>query len=129
MILKAKIINSDAVLNNFIYISNAEFLAGSTLTMAFVLWNQEKNIRHVLPSTATVTVHFPRANDILDKAASAIDVGDRSMWKTALTSEETEDLLGGNVTFTIDVLGDATQIIKGYINQATSRVTAGQGGC
>ncbi len=129
MVLQAKLINSEAALNNFMFIQEAEFVPGGELTVAMALWNSELKIRYVPAATAVVKFTFPTTNASIEKTATLITADDRSLVKVAFTAEETEDLTGGNFTFEVDVLGNGTQIIKGYVNQGLSRITAGGSCC
>lgn len=121
--LIAKVLNSAASLNNFKEIASLEFVIGEELNLVFRLHDPQFNLRHVPPATALVNVTFNKTDGTtLEKAASVLDSGDRSMWKVALTELETEEILGGNLLFEVDVLGDGSEIIKGLISNGLSKI-------
>lgn len=121
--LTAKILNSSASLNEFRYLNTVEFVPGGEVRFAFRLWDLQLNERHVPPTTAIVTLTFNDTDgNEIDKIATVINAGDISMMYVDLTSAETAILLGGNITFEVDVLGDATKIEKGLIQTALSKV-------
>lgn len=130
MIFTGKLLNSEASLNSFRILGNAEFMPGTDLLLAIQLFNSELGIRYVLPSTAIISVEVQQNNsDPLVKTASFIDAGDRSLFSVAFSQAETTEMSGGNILFTIDVLGDGTLVYKGYIVNALSRNTTGSPCC
>lgn len=121
--LIAKVLNNAASLNNFKEIASLEFVIGEELNLVFRLHDPQVNLRHVPPATAIVNVTFNKTDGTtLEKTASFLDSGDRSMLTVSLTEAETEEILGGNLTFEVDVLGDGTEIIKGLISNALSKI-------
>ena len=121
--LTAKVLNSTASLNEFKEISGLDFMLGEELTLVFRLYNPQTGLRHVPPATAIVKLTFNNTDGtLLEKTATEVDSGDRSMQKVTLSEIETESILGGNLSFTVDVLGDTTQIIKGIIYNGLSKV-------
>jgi hypothetical protein len=121
--LTAKILNSAASLNNFKEIASLEFILGEELNLVFRLQDPQFNLRHVPPVTAIVKVTFNNIDGTtLEKTATEVDSGDRSMQTVNLTELETENILGGNISFQVDVLGDGTEIIKGIIYNALSKI-------
>lgn len=129
--LTAKILNSTASLNEFKYLDTLEFMVGSGFRFGFRLFDSQLGERHVPPDTAIVKVTFNKTDGTtLEKTATVIDAGDRSMLYVDITDVETEDLLGGNILFSVDSLGDGTKISKGWIQLALSKVsTSGSCGC
>lgn len=129
--LTAKLLNSHASLNEFKYLDTLEFMVGSPLRMAFRLYDTQHSERHVPADTAIVKVTFNLTDgETLEKTASFIDDGDRSMLVVELTGTETENLMGGNVTFTLDDAGDGSAIVKGWIQLALSKIsTSSPCGC
>jgi hypothetical protein len=130
MTLTGKLLNSDATLNFFKEVGSVDFIPGANLSLVIQIFNPEAGIRYVLPSTAVVTFEFQQnSEESLEKTATYLDARDRSLVVVALTQAESENLTGGNLTFTVDLLGDATQIAKGYIQNALRRITAGESCC
>lgn len=128
--LTGKVLNSNASLNDFRYLQNLEFMVGSKIKFAFRLFDHQLDERHVPPMTAVTTVFFNQTDGtLLEKTATVINEGDRSMLYVDITEDESENLMGGNVTFEVDVLGDGSEIDKGWIQLALSKVTTSCGTC
>lgn len=129
MTLTGKILNSEAELNSFKLVGSVDFMPGADLTLKFMLFNPEEALRYIPGAAAVVKVTLPTINGELEKTASFLDAGDRSLIVLELSQAETEDLTGGNLTFEIDELGDGSVISKGYISAALRRITAGEACC
>lgn len=128
--LTGKVLNSNASLNDFRYLENLEFMVGSKIKFAFRLYNHQLNERHVPPDTAVTKVYFNQTDGTqLEKTATVIDSGDRSMLYVDISEAESENLMGGNVTFQVDVMGDGSVIEKGWIQLALSKVSTSSGSC
>lgn len=128
--LSAVLINPEATLNNYYPQDSVDFVAGSAVTMAFQITQSSKKAtpwpsgeRYVSPSTAIVTFTMNN-NDATDfeVVGSFIDVGDRSLVSLSLSAAQTLNLQSGAITFTIDLLGDGTQILNGVILNVLHRV-------
>lgn len=120
--IKAKLLNSEASLNDFFLVEAIEFVPGENLTIALQIFNAEKGIRYIPPVAATMTLTFiDSEGDELVKNAAVIHADDRSMWKVSLTQLETETLAGQNIIVTLDVNGDATLIYKALIANGVIR--------
>lgn len=121
-------INSDASLNSFRTIEDQEFVPGENRTLCWQLWNSESDMRYVLPSTAVITMTFYNVNGTsFTKTASFIDAGDRSLISVALLPADTTNLVSGNIQFSVDVLGNGTNIMMGVVYNGLRRLdtTAG----
>lgn len=125
MILQGKIINSDASLNSFKVTGNQEFIPTAAFNVAFMLWNPELGIRYIPATTAVVTVTLATTEEDLDIECEFITEDDRSLISFDITSVQSESLQGGNIRFSVDVLGNGTEIIKGWIQGGLSRVVVG----
>lgn len=124
--IKAKVLNSDAVLNNYKEIGSLEFINGEQKTLNIQLFETELNLRYVPPTTCVVTLLFNKSDGTtLSKTASVLDSGDRSLRTVSLSESETTTLIGGNVQISLDILGDATEIRKGIILNALVRIVEG----
>jgi hypothetical protein len=126
--LIARPINSDALLNHFEYIEDQEFVPGENRTLAWQLWNDELDMRYIPPATAVVKLTFNLVDGTtLQKTATFIDPLDRSLITVVLAQSETVDLMSGNVTLSVDVLGDQTNLKLGVIFNGLRRLdtTAG----
>ncbi len=121
--IKAKLINSDASLNDFIPIGSIEFIPGENVTVAVQLFLAAKNIRYIPSADATLTLTFLDSDgEEVVKEAEVIDADDRSMWKVELSQEETEALSGQNIQGELDADGDDETIYKFLIPNAMIRV-------
>jgi hypothetical protein len=120
--IKAKLLNQDASLNDFIYVGSIDFIPGENVTVALQIFLSEKGIRFVPPADATMTLTFIDSDgaDIV-KTAAVIDADDRSMWKVVLTQEETETLAGQNIEGKLDLEGDGVTIYFFLIPNAIIR--------
>ena len=121
MILSAKLLNSDASLNSFRYVSSTDFFPGEDKTLKFQIFDQEEQIRYIPGSSAIVTFSFVKTDGTdLDKNAS-LNADDRSLATISLSQTETEDLVGGNVMISIDENGDGSVIYKGIAKYVLRR--------
>jgi hypothetical protein len=121
-------INSDATLNNFEKIDEHEFVPGENRVLVWQLWNDERDQRYIPPGTSVVKVTFNLADGTtLQKTATFVDAGDRSLFTVTLSQTETLTLVSGNATFSVDVLGDQTNMKLGVIYNGLRRLdtTAG----
>ena len=120
--LRARLLNSDAQLNNFIEISTINYVPGEDFVVVFRLFLDQLGIRYVLPATATVEASILNSDGTtLTKAASVISSDDKSMWSFSIADTESDDLAGFNIEITIDVNGDGTNIKKAVIQNALSK--------
>jgi len=124
-LLSGVLINADATLNNFV--PNPEgaiaFIPSSIVQFALQLIDTSKGIRYVPPSTAVITFTFNNADfTSFAQPAAFIDPLDRSLISLSLTPTQTSNMIGGNLTFVVDVLGDGTQLINGILYNGLSYV-------
>lgn len=127
--LSGKILNSDAQLNNFIEIGSKQFIPGSQVKLVFRLTNTElDDLRYIPGSASTIKLTFNKLDgSTLEKTNADITkfTDDRSIMSVVLEESETEELQDGSFSFELDLLGDGTQIEKGVISNALSRVIDG----
>ena len=123
MFLTAKVLNSDASLNSFKVLDSADFIPGTYLKVVLRAFNNDEGDRFVPPVTCLATVSFPKTDGtMLDKLAT-LNSDDRSFMTVTLTSAETTDLIGGNIQFSLDLLGTGAQVVKGWAQNAMRKVT------
>ena len=123
MALTLRALNSEAVTNSYLVISSHDFMPGETLTLNFQVFDYIQHHRHIPPTTAVTTLSFNTISGAaLDKTAT-VNADDRSFLTVSLTLAEVNDLMGGNVKFSIDVLGDGTKIVKGIAQNMLRKVT------
>lgn len=124
MLLLGRVLNSDALVNQFLYISSVDYIPGTPIDVVIQLWDPAKNLRWVAGASATLKMIFNKNDGTeIEKSASLLDSGDRSIWKCSLTAAETEDLLSGNFTFELDTLGDATIVWTGLVSNGIRNVS------
>ena len=94
MLLGAKLLKNNAILNDFKVLSQVVLKSGDPTTIYFQLVNREaetKDLRYIPSSTATVTVTFPALDQakIVTKTASKVfPTDDRSIWKVTLNASD-----------------------------------------
>lgn len=121
--IKAKLLNSGASLNDFFFMDSLDFVPGENLTICIQIFDAQKNIRYIPPLAAELTMTFVNADgDEFDKVAAVVSADDRSMWKVSLSQVETATLAGQNIEISLDVEGDATVILKAVIANGVIRI-------
>ena len=121
--LGAKLLNESASLNEFSYLDTLEFVPGASIHMVIRLWKTELKDRLIPDGSASVKLTFNKTDGTqLEKTATVVDAGDRSILSVDITDVESEDLVGGNVLVTLDELGDGTKIKKTVIQSALSKI-------
>ena len=124
--LSGQILNSDASLNNFIITDTKEFIPGEQFDLVVRLLNPELDLRYVPPTTAIITFTFNKTDlTTFTKVSAPVDVLDRSMQKMTIQESESTDLLSGNISFSVDVLGDGSVIKKGIIENGLAKFIDG----
>jgi len=125
--LKAKIISSDASLNNFDFISSLEFFPGSQTRLVMRLFNPQRKdqLRYIPDSSANLEIHIPKKDGTNETVTMTAFVDDRSIWYADLQETVTEDLAGGNIFFELDELGDGSKISLGVVENAMSLFISG----
>lgn len=121
--LKAKLINSEATLNNFFHVGTVEFIPGENVTICLQISLAEKGIRYIPPVAAEMTLTLLDKDGVeIVKTASVIDADDRSMWTISLSQAESEVLQGQNIEGELDVNGDGTLIHKFLLTNVVQRI-------
>lgn len=125
--LSAKILNKTASLNSFDVIGSLKFIPGekTKLVLQLIQEDRDDELRYVAPATATLKVKAWKTDNTQSELTMTADAADRSMWSVDLSSEDTDSLAGGNITFDLDLLGDASDIEKGWVENALQRVVTG----
>jgi hypothetical protein len=118
-----KMINNAASLNSFSYIGSVDYVLGDAVTINFQLFDPQTKMRFIPPSTAITTVTFNNMDGSSFMATGTfINALDQSLIAVSLPTTSTGQLLDGNVIFTVDLLGDGTQIVRGIIYSALHQV-------
>jgi hypothetical protein len=120
--ISAKLLNSEASLNDYFFIESINFVPGENVTVNLQIYLNEKSIRYIPPVAATMTLTFIDSTGAdVDKTATVIDADDRSMWTASVSQVESATLSGQNIEVTLDVNGDGTVIYKTIILNAFIR--------
>lgn len=119
MNLTAKILNSDAVLNSWREIGSLDFQPGESQTLQLRIFDLSEGIRYTPPSGTTMTVTFNTTTGTLEKIAT-LNSDDRALATIALTPSETQDMIGGNFTFSLDEGGGT--IRKGVVRNGLRKI-------
>jgi len=124
--LIATVLNSDASVNVFEEISSLSFIPGSEEVLVIRLKQPQRKdkLRYVADIGATLTVSLPKKDGSTQVVTCYAFVSDRSMWWCDLPSSLTDNLVGGNFTFT---LTEGTSVTSGYVESGLSLVITG--GC
>ncbi len=125
--LIADVLSTDTTLNSFDVIGSLQFIPGEETTLFIRLKQPMRKdlLRYVAPDTATLTISLPKKDGtMLEIEAEGLE-GDLSIWSSVLEETDTEELIGGNFNFVIDLLGDGTKIIKGWVQNGLNLVTTG----
>jgi hypothetical protein len=127
--LTGNILNSDALLNNYIITDSKKFIPGEDFSIVFQLYNPELGLRFIPDSASIISAVFNKLDGTtLTKVTTELDPADRSLRVISISDAESELIMGGNVQLLIDVLGDGSIIQKGFIQNGISKVLI-SGGC
>lgn len=125
--LIASILESDATLNSFTEMSSLEFIPGEQTELVFRLKQSQRldRLRYVAKSTSLMTVYLPKRDGTIATVAMTAFADDRSIWHTTLQELTTQDIIGGNINFELDLNGDGSVVMKGWIPNGLSLVCTG----
>lgn len=108
--LKIKLLNEQLTLNNFHYLEVKEYLPNLPLSLKIQISDSE-TMQRLIPGTAAkmnATFQKRDSTELVKAGTMIFNPDDRSMWKFDLTAAEANDIIGGNVLFELDFLGDST---------------------
>jgi len=108
--LKIKLINEQATLNNFKYFDNKEYIANFPFTIKFQVQDSE-SIQRLIPSASAKLncIFQKRDSGELSKAASFLfNPDDRSLWTISFSATESNDIVGSNFQVILDFNGSST---------------------
>lgn len=123
--LQGSILNSDASNNNFIVIGTKQYIPGEEFKLVIRLLNVELDLRHFMVATAkpSITLNNLDGTTLIKDDTIITIFDDRSIMSVIISEAESNNLASGNFAFSIDVLGDGTQIVKGLVQNGLSRIT------
>ncbi len=119
--LIGKVLNSEATLNNYIYLLNKAFIQGSAFKLVIQIFNEDLGIRYIPDIDAEYSITLNNLDGttlVKDGVEVTVFEDDRSIMSIDISAEESEALQGGNITFMIDET-------KGIVRNAISRVIEG----
>jgi hypothetical protein len=101
--LKAKILNSQATLNNYVILGSLEFVPGEEVKVVAQIINSQLDIRYIPDAAATMDMIFvdKDGNEVI-KTASVLDADDRSIWTVTLTPAESLTIVSQNIKIVLD---------------------------
>ena len=122
--LSLRILNSSATLNSFYDIGSLEFLPGSPATLVVQLFQtQDPNeLRYIPAIGSTLVITLLQNDNTTIDVPLTVFVDDRSIWSVELTGAQTENLSGGNFTFTLD---EGSGAVNGLVELGLSRLNTG----
>ena len=122
--LEARLLNSEASLNNFKELASVSYVPGEVVKVAFRLFDPQLEIRFVPLASSTVNITIIKTDGTnLVKAASLISADDRSMWTFTLSATESTEIAGSNIQVDLDNGGGGTDIRKTVIQNALIKQT------
>jgi hypothetical protein len=120
----AQVISSNVTINDFDVIGTLSFIPGAQIVFAIRLQQIQRPdlLRYIPPSTALLSVTFQNIDGSqLTKTMTSL-TDDRSIWTGTLLSTDTANLASGNCVLSLDLLGDGSNIDKGYIQAALTLI-------
>ncbi len=130
--LKVKLINDQAVLNNFSYVETKEYIPDQPLVIKLQILDSQTNMRLIPATTAKLNAIFQLRDgtELTVAGAMLYNPDDRSLWSVSLTAEQTVDIVGSN--FQIDLsfngsgsgdLSDSTDLRSGMAYSQLAKIT------
>lgn len=117
-----RMLNSEATLNNFNYLSAINFVTGTAITLKMQLFDEDLQLRYIPPITANVSFLFNYSDGTILTKTGTPEADDRSIQTVTISALESAKLIGGNIKISIDVLGDGTDVRKGVGINSLTRV-------
>jgi hypothetical protein len=108
--LKIKLINEQATLNNFHYVETKEYIPNFPFSIKFQIQDSETLMRLIPSVDAVAQVIFQlRDGTELTKTATLLFTpDDRSIFKVDLSKTESNNIVGGNFQVLLDFNGSAS---------------------
>lgn len=118
--LSAKILNSQAKLNDFDIVGSIKFIPGESVPLVIRLFQPDRvdELRYVPQLAATLEISLMDTTGSETTKTMTVNSDDRSIWSTILTPTETETLAGGILSFT---LTEGITVTKGFVENAITR--------
>lgn len=108
--LKVKLINEQATLNNFHYVEVKEYIAEQKLVLKIQVQDSETKQRLIPDQAANCTATFQKRDgtELQIEGEMLFGDDDRSMWQFELTPADTLEIVGSNVLVELDFNASAT---------------------
>lgn len=109
--LKIKILNEQSTLNNFSFLDVKEYIPNLPFTLKVQVYDSE-TLQRLIPSVSAKMNAVLQIRDGTSLTKACIMVSnpdDRSMWKIDFTATESNDIVGSNVQFNLDFIGDSLE--------------------
>ncbi len=131
--LKAKLLNEQAQLNNFSFVDTKEYIPNQPLKIKLQISDSETLQRIIPGATAKLNAIF-QINDgteITVAGTMLFDPDDRSMWLISLSGAQTNTIVGSNFQIDLDFngdsttpdLADATDLRSGMVYSVLAKIT------
>lgn len=122
--LTARILNSEATLNDFFPLSSQTYVPGENVTVVIQLMQAQRGIRYVPPAGAVTTITLKNADETdFSVTASLVDASDRSMLRFVLTQAQSLALGSSNILIEVDLAGDGVTVYLAVIGNALIRTS------
>lgn len=110
--LKIKLINEQAELNNFSYVEVKEYIPNLPFSVKFQIQDSETKQRTIPNNAAKLNCVFQLRDgtELVKSASKMFSPDDKSMWKVDLSKTESNNIVGGNFQVILDFEGDSTLI-------------------
>lgn len=109
--LKIKLLNEQATLNNFVLLDTKEYIPGLPLKIKFQISDSE-TLQRLIPGVSAklnATFQIRDGSELVIAGTMLFNPDDRSMWQVALTALQSEDIVGSNFQVDLDFTGDSTE--------------------
>lgn len=132
--LKIKLLNEQASLNNFSYVEVKEYIAGQPVNLKIQVTDSETKQRLIPATNANLIATFQKRDgtELVVAGSMLFNPDDRSMWLIALSGAQTLDIVGANIRIDLDfngsaaappVLSTSTDLRTGMAYNVLSKVT------
>lgn len=108
--LKVKLVDEAATLNNFRYVEAKEYIPNFKFTINFQVLKVETNMRFMAQTGSKLNVVLQKSDGLtlVKTATKMFSPGDLSMWSISLSAAESNAIVGSNFQIFLDVPGDST---------------------
>lgn len=109
--LKIKLINEQATLNNFSYVETKEYIPNFKFSIKFQIQDSEtlQRVMSDVGASCNVILQKRDGSELVKPAAYMFDPDDKSLWQVNFTAAESNDIVGGNFQVLLDFDGSAIE--------------------